>query len=139
MAEGFARAYGSDVMEPVSAGLAPAAVVQPLTRQVMLAKNIDIGGLYPKDLSQIDLPVLDLIINMSGHPLPPAIPIEVREWKLEDPIGRDEATYVVVRDQIEHLVMSLILELRRGAQGIPRRQPSLRRIFERTERAFRSR
>jgi arsenate reductase len=137
MAEGFARTYGSDVIEPVSAGLAPAAFIQPLTRKVMLAKNIDISEQHAKDLSQINLPLLDLIINMSGRPLPPAIPIEVRDWKVEDPIGREEDIYVSVRDQIENLVMSLILELRRGTRP-PRRQP-LRGILDRTERAFRSR
>ncbi len=141
MAEGFARAYGSDVIEAVSAGLAPAAVVQPLTQEVMLAKNIDISEQHSKDLSQIDLRALDLIINMSGRPLPPSIPIEVRDWKVDDPIGRDEAAYVAARDQIESLVMNLILELRHGS--VPhtlRRQPAaLRRLLDRTERAFRSR
>src|SRR5579871_1009678 len=32
MAEGFARAYGSDVMTPLSAGLSPAPIVAPLTK-----------------------------------------------------------------------------------------------------------
>lgn len=44
MAEGFARKYGSDVLEAASAGLSPASIVQPLTRKVMEAKNINIDG-----------------------------------------------------------------------------------------------
>src|SRR5689334_14588478 len=113
MAEGFARRYGSDVTEPASAGLSPAAIVQPLTKQVMQAKNINIDDQYPKGLNSIDLFSFDLIINMSGAKLPVSIPVELRDWPVEDPIGRSEAVYCAVRDKIEHLVMTLILELRR--------------------------
>ncbi len=116
MAEGFARKYGRDVMEPFSAGFAPAPIVQPLTKKVMEAKNVNIDEQYPKDLDMIDVPTLDLIVNMSGNRLPPRMPIEVKEWKVEDPIGRSEDVYVSVRDQIENLVMQLILGLRRGAK-----------------------
>jgi len=113
MAEGFARAYGSDVMEAASAGLAPAAIVQPLTKEVMLAKNIRLDGQYPKDLASLNPGNFDLIVNMSGTKLPAKPPVEVRDWPIEDPIGRSEEVYLAVRDEIERLVMSLILELRR--------------------------
>ena len=126
MAEGFARKYGADVIEPASAGLSPAAIVQPLTKQVMQPKNINIDDQYPKNLSSIDVSTFDLTINMSGAKLPVRVPIEVRDWNIEDPIGRSEEFYAVVRDKIEHLVMNLILEFRREArtevqQGIARR------------------
>lgn len=102
-------------MEPASAGLSPAGIVQPLTNQVMQAKNINIDEQYPKDLGSVDVFGFDLIINMSGAKLPASIPVEVREWNVEDPIGRSEDVYCVVCDKIEHLVMSLIVELRREA------------------------
>lgn len=113
MAEGFARRYGSDVMEPASAGLAPALIVQPLTKKVMSERNINIDDQHPKDLGTLELKNFDLIVNMSGAKLPPRIPIEVREWKVEDPIGQPEEVYLTVRDQIENAVMRLILEFRR--------------------------
>lgn len=116
MAEGFARAYGSDVMEPASAGLSPASIVQPLTKEVMLAKNINIDNQYPKDLTAINPSSFDLIVNMSRTKLPTRLPMEVRDWPIEDPIGCPEEVYIRVRDQIEHLVMSLILEFRRNAR-----------------------
>ena len=112
MAEGFARTYGSDVMVPASAGLTPASIVQPLTKEVMLAKNIRIDEQYPKDLSSVHPTAFDLIVNMSGTKLPTKLPMEVREWPVEDPIGCTEDVYLKVRDQIERLVMDLILELR---------------------------
>ena len=113
MAEGFARRYGSDVMEPWSAGLAPANVIQPLTKKVMEAKNINIDDLYPKELNTLDFTSFDLIVNMSNRPFPTRLPIEIRDWKVEDPVGKTEEVYVAVRDQIEMLVMHLILEFRR--------------------------
>jgi len=116
MAEGFARTYGGDVMEVGSAGLSPAGIVQPLTQEVMNQKNINIEDQFPKDLGSVNVASYDLIINMSGVKLPGRIPIEVRDWKVEDPIGRAEEVYVTVRDQIEGMVMQLILELRREAR-----------------------
>jgi len=113
MAQGFAKHYGADVMEVESAGLSPAAVVQPLTFKVMEEKNVKIEDQHPKDLSVVNVADYDLLVNMSGVNLPSRIPIEVRSWKIEDPIGRSEELYCEVRDQIEELVMRLILELRR--------------------------
>ena len=113
MAEGFARKYGSDVMDPFSAGLAPAPIVQPMTKEVMKAKNITLDGQYPKTLDALDLSSFDLIVNMSGVKLPVRLPIEVREWTVEDPIGKSEEIYNTVRDQIEMAVMRLILEFRK--------------------------
>ncbi len=117
MAEGFARRYGSDVLEPFSAGFSPASIVQPLTKKVMEAKNIKIDHQHPKSLDAVDVSSFDLIVNMSGTKLPSRLPIEVRDWKVEDPIGKPEETYATVRDQIEMSVMRLILELRKEARN----------------------
>jgi arsenate reductase (thioredoxin) len=129
MAEGFARKYGSDVIEPLSAGLSPAAIVQPLTKKVMEDKGIPIDDQFPKDLSSLPLSTCDAIINMSGVKLPGRIPMEIREWQVSDPIGQSEEVYVGVRDQIEMLVMQLILQFRREARraaGDTRGRRSLR-------------
>lgn len=113
MAEGFAARYGSDVLVPVSAGLAPAPIVQDLTKQVMMAKNININHQYPKDFASVDPATFDIIINMSARKLPARGVAEMRDWKVEDPIGKEESVYIAVRDQIEMQVMQLILELRK--------------------------
>ena len=134
MAEGFARCYGSDVMNVQSAGLAPASIVQLLTRTVMQVKNIDIDGQFPKDLSSIDLREVDLIVNMSGTKLPANVPITIVDWKVEDPIGRSEAIYNKVRDQIEVLVMRLILDLRKRSGET---EPSPRKFLGRMGRSTR--
>ena len=136
MAEGFARKYGADVMLPASAGFSPAPIVQVLTKKVMEEKNIKIDDQYPKDLNAVDIPSFNLIINMSGSRLPARMPIEVREWKIVDPIGRSEEIYVKVRDEIEHRVMRLILEFRReikNAQRPPAMGESLGPVLRRSK------
>lgn len=118
MAEAFARRYGSDVIEPESAGLAPCEIVAPLTRKVMLEKNIDLDGCRPKGLAETGGD-FDLIINMSGRTLP-RMPAPVREWQVEDPIWVSPERHREIRDEIEMRVQKLILEFRReaGSEGL---------------------
>lgn len=110
MAEGFARAYGADVLTAQSAGLAPALAVMPLTRHVMLAKNIDIGDYYPKDLEHLEGD-FDLVVNMSGHDLP-YDGAQIERWEIQDPVGESEEVFRQVRDEIEQRVVDLIERLR---------------------------
>ena len=113
MAEAFARAYGSDILSVRSAGLAPASIVQPLTRQVLAEKNIASDGQFPKGLESVAAEAFDLVVNISGEPLP-SRPVAHRsiEWRVRDPIGQSETLYRAVAAEIEALVMRLILELR---------------------------
>jgi arsenate reductase (thioredoxin) len=115
MAEAFARAYGSDVLEAYSAGLAPALALAPLTHAVMLEKNIDLGDLYPKEIGRIvdrGVGSMDLIVNMSGYELQLKNPAPVEEWDVPDPIGEPEEIFRQVRDEIERRVLRLIETLR---------------------------
>jgi arsenate reductase len=118
MAEAFARRYGSDVIEPESAGLAPCEMVAPVTKELMLEKNIDLDGFLPKGLAQTG-GKFDLIVNMSGRQLP-RTRAPVREWKIEDPIWVSRERHCEIRDEIEMRVQKLILELRReaGSEGL---------------------
>jgi protein-tyrosine-phosphatase len=116
MAEGFARAYGSDVLLAASAGVAPALMVAGDTRRAMKEKNIALDDHFPKSLQQLVNVPFDLIINMSGVELPEGVTSPVRTWKVRDPIGTKYDVHCAVRDEIEKLVMDLILELRRGAK-----------------------
>ena len=117
MAEGFARAYGDDVLIASSAGLSPASIVAPDTIRVMAEKNIDIRRQFPKGLIEFRSHQYDLIVNISGFHLPRGITTPVRDWDVDDPIGEDWNTYCRVRDEIERLVMNFILELRRARKS----------------------
>ena len=113
MAEAFARAYGSDILTVHSAGLAPAGGVPPLTRQVLTERNISSEGQFPKGLEVFTGRPFEVVVNLSGEPLPPAFAAaHVVEWRVHDPIGESESVYRAVAAQIEGLVMRLILELR---------------------------
>lgn len=60
MAEAFARAYGSDVIIPASAGFRPASRIPPDTIRAMSAKNLDLEDHFPKcmkDLGQAQFDV----------------------------------------------------------------------------------
>jgi arsenate reductase len=111
MAEAFAQAYGSDVMEVHSAGLSPASIIAPLTKVVLAEKNLAVDAQFPKSLDLVSHQPFDIVINMSGAALdlPPARMIE---WPVKDPIGQKPEVYRVVATQIESLVMRLILDLR---------------------------
>jgi arsenate reductase (thioredoxin) len=113
MAEAFARAYGSDVLWPASAGFAPAPRVPEDTIRAMQEKNLDVRSQVPKSISDLSGAEFDLIVNMSGYPLPQVNGTPLREWDVPDPIFMDYDEHCRVRDQIEMLVMKLILELRR--------------------------
>ena len=112
MAEGFARAYGADVIEPASAGLAPAYMVDPTSHKIMMEKNIDLGGAYPKSLQAALAEGCDLIVNMSGETLPAKTSIAVEEWSVRDPVLMSEEQHREIANEIEQLVMQLILKLR---------------------------
>jgi arsenate reductase (thioredoxin) len=111
MAEGFARTYGPDVLSARSAGLAPAMAVVPLTHQVMMERNIDLGDSYPKQFEHVEGKV-DLIINMSGYELPARHGTPVETWQVRDPIGESIEVFRRVRDEIDQRVQDLIERLR---------------------------
>ena len=115
MAEGFAHAGHNDLMEAASAGVYPAAIVQPETIDVMAGKGVSLDGQSPKNISAIDAASIDLVVNMSGLPILEAMPgfqgLNLM-WTVEDPIGKSGKVYVKVRDRIERLVDELAGTLR---------------------------
>ncbi|MEO8369636.1 MAG: arsenate reductase ArsC [Candidatus Solibacter sp.] len=113
MAEGFARAYGSDVMIAASAGLMPAFRIPSRTLRAMDEKNIDLRDHFPKALRHLGRAEFDLVVNMSGFFLPE----EFKEWRavdweVSDPVQMEYEEHCEIRDMIEALVMKLVLELR---------------------------
>jgi arsenate reductase len=114
MAEAFARAYGSDVLIPASAGLTPAYDIPPDTMQAMAEKGLNLRDHFPKHVKHVTRARFDLIVNMSGMQLPVDFGAEEREWDVDDPVCLPYEEHCQVRDDIERRVMELILELRRG-------------------------
>lgn len=116
MAEAFANRHGSDVLVASSAGLHPCEMVAPATVRLMAEKNVDLSSCVPKGLDMTGLS-FDLIINMSGWPMPNHPGLPVREWKVDDPVWFTDDRHRAVRDQIQALVQRLIIELRKNNDG----------------------
>lgn len=113
MAEGFARAYGWDVIKPASAGLMPALAVDPTAVRVMEEIGISISDAFPKHFRTLaDRLSFDLVVNISGRPLPGGSTAPVQEWEVPDPVGRTDDDYRRARDQIQRLTLTLINQLR---------------------------
>jgi protein-tyrosine-phosphatase len=70
VAEGFARAYGGDVLEAQSAGIQPASRVSRRASKVMEEKGISLAGFAPKPISSMSLGDFDVIVNLSEYSLP---------------------------------------------------------------------
>ena len=121
MAEAFARTYGADVLIPASAGLSPAMKIATDTLKAMADKNIDLRDQFPKALRHLGRSEFDLVVNLSGSSVPEdlASRTKVLEWEVDDPVFMKYDQHCEIRDQIEKLVMSLIIDLRQ--QSAPTR------------------
>lgn len=117
MAEGFARAYGGREWDVFSAGVSPAGRLPEQTVAVMAEKGIDISQQFPKSLEELLRAQFEVVVNMSGVPVPDLGP--VIEWKVKDPVGGGEALLRKVRDEIETKVQRLFIELRTPRPGQP--------------------
>lgn len=108
MAEGFAKAYGSDVMEAYSAGTEVYPGPKPLALEVMEDAGIDMSYASSKLLSEIP-PQLDVLITMGCGVECPYVPTKHREdWGLEDPSGGPKSDFEHTRELIKVKVLELI-------------------------------
>lgn len=113
IAEGFAKEYGSDVLEVYSAGTNPAPAVNKNAVKVMEEVGIEISDQYPKLLE--DIPEeLDILITMGCSVECPFIPCKLREdWGLDDPVGKPIEVFRETRATIEEKVKDLIEKVRK--------------------------
>ena len=118
MAEGFARHYGREVIEPYSAGVQPTRL-HALTIEVMREKGVDISGQRAKGVGEVPKE-LDLVVTVCDQarescPIFPGAP-RALHWSLPDPVQAKgdsaavKAAFRQVRDEIESRVRSLIEE-----------------------------
>ena len=114
MAEAFAKKYGADVMMARSAGLSPATVIAPLTKQTLAERSMSLDGHFPKLLDMTNRDNNELVVNISGDHVH-LRGARVIDWDVRDPIGESEQVFRTVADQLEGLVMRLILDVRNGA------------------------
>jgi len=121
MAEGFAREYGKDIVEPYSAGLM-ASRVHPRAIEVMKEIGIDISGQSSKEIDPELLNQMDVVITLCGHaeascPMTPPH-IKRLHWPIDDPVGTVGTEEEIMnafrkaRDEIKEKVLKFIDEIR---------------------------
>jgi arsenate reductase len=120
MAEGFARAYGTGLIEVYSAGLM-AAGVHKRAAAVMKEIGIDISRQESKTIDESLLRKMDIVVTLCSYAenLCPSTPPEIRRihWPIKDPVGtrgtEDEIMndFRRARDEIKQRVQGLIREI----------------------------
>ena len=111
MAEAFARAYGKDKVQAISAGTMPSKEGNPIVVQAMLEKGIDLSTSKPKLIANQMVQEADYIIVMgcSAEGFCPAPLLnKVVDWGIEDPKGKPIEKVREIRDEIERKVKTLI-------------------------------
>jgi protein-tyrosine-phosphatase len=114
MAEAIARHHASEIIEASSAGLFPLGYIVEPTIAALTANGYSSEGLSSKRLFRADLEDVDLVVNLSGHPIDcvPADRAKVEEWPVEDPYGTDLTTYQRIFEEIERRVLTLAARFR---------------------------
>jgi len=117
MAEGFARKLLPAGTKIVSAGTKPAASIDPNAIAVMKEVGIDISRQMPKLLTTKMVSAATHFVSMGCGVLDSCpVPLvkgklEVEDWELEDPKGKDVSLVRGIRDRIEQHMKSLAKKL----------------------------
>ena len=122
MAEAIAKLLASDAFEAYSAGTETKPEINRNAVRV-------INNIYGVDMAKTqkskllaDIPPVDVVITMGCNVECPCLPSRYREdWGLEDPTGKDEATFVYTARIIEQKVLELkskIKEILKGKSDI---------------------
>ncbi|MFB6139555.1 MAG: low molecular weight phosphatase family protein [Halosimplex sp.] len=95
-----------------SGGTDPADEVHPGVVEAMAEVGIDISDRVPKAIAAEELAACDYVATMgcSTLDLDPAAGVDVRDWALPDPHGRDIATVREIRATVEANVADLFDE-----------------------------
>jgi arsenate reductase len=108
MAEAFARRYGGEGVEALSAGSRPSGTINPKAIRFMGELGYDLTTHDSKSLEAID-GEFDAVVTMGCGDSCPWVPAKRREdWALPDPRAMDDDGYRVVRDEIAARVRTLL-------------------------------
>lgn len=112
MAAAFLTHLAGDRIRVRSAGSMPADRINQVAVAAMAEIGIDITAELPKVLTPDVVRDSDVVITMGCGDACPYFPgTDYRDWKLDDPAGRDLAGVRPIRDEIRAVVEGLIAEL----------------------------
>jgi protein-tyrosine-phosphatase len=100
-----------DRVEIVTGGTNPADSVHDEVVETMRELDIDLSDRTPRAVSTAELNACDVVATMGCSTLElDASDVDVRDWALEDPDGRDPETVREIRDEVEERVVALFDE-----------------------------
>lgn len=110
MAAAFTRYLAGAKIEALSAGIMPAAKIDPVMVRIMADSGLDAAFGVPRRVDEVLAEISpDMIITIGcGDNCPGIGGAVVEEWDIPDPDGQDEKTMRFVRDEIEQRVKRLI-------------------------------
>ena len=112
MAAAFLRRLAGDRVEVLSAGSAPAAVVNPVAAAAMAEVGVELAGERPKLLHDATVRRADVVITMGCGDTCPIYPGKrYEDWEVADPAGKSIGGVRPIRDEIERRVRALVAEL----------------------------
>ena len=114
MAEAFGRVLGLGVIEAYSAGTEMRQSINQDAVRIMKELGIDMELLQrPKLLT--DIPDADIVITMGCNVTCPVLPCKHREdWGLDDPSGKSDEEFRVIRGRIKAKMLELIQRIETG-------------------------
>jgi arsenate reductase (thioredoxin) len=111
MAEAFARRFGGEAVEALSAGSKPSGAINPKAIRFMGELGIELAAHRSKSLDEVD-GEFDAVVTMGCGDSCPWVPAKRREdWALADPRNMDDDGYRAVRDDIGERVRALLESL----------------------------
>jgi len=101
-------------VEILTGGTDPAEHVHDVVREVMRDAGFDLADRTPREISLDELRFCDYVATMGCSTLDVGevgADVDVRDWALDDPGGKDPDRVCEIRDEIEERVVALFDEL----------------------------
>ena len=121
IAEGFAKQIGEDVLLATSAGTDPVGI-NPRSIETMEEIGIDISNQVSKNISELDIGQLDVVVSVCGDAREqcPVLPLRAKRihWPIPDPAkatGSEEEireAFRSVRSELQARVVQLVETIR---------------------------
>ena len=112
MAAGWLRHLAGEGAEVFSGGSEPAEALDRDAIAAMAEVGIDIAAELPKPLSDEIVRAADIVVTMSCGDARPVAPGKRHlDWDLDDPAGKGVEEIRPIRDEIEHRVRALMVDL----------------------------
>ncbi|WP_196599940.1 arsenate reductase ArsC [Pectinatus frisingensis] len=114
MAEAFGKVMGLNVFECFSAGTDERDYINQDAVRIMKEIGIDMELSQNPKLLQ-DIPEVDIVITMGCNVQCPVLPCAYREdWGIEDPSGKTDKEFRVIRNTIKTKMDDLVSRVRAG-------------------------